>query len=318
MSQNLNIHPKGSCKIYIYKYYTEDDSRKKCSNCQNLNRVPSCPFFRQIAQKTYRLAIEFSTYKEQKTAPKKGLFQLVSDRICHINNVRKNKQTLQNLKKRKGFKVMKIIIERLQKVIKLHDEIEKKNWDYVKEVCDEDEEEKGYFVYKTQYVAPKGIRYDIIQVTDAKNYYKIFVYQDDKYKRKGIELVRKLLEAEKERQAKWEAEYDARIQEMKEETEEIEETEETELETKQVERVYVDVSGETLSKIISKVIDRTNGDYDYIFSVLKEGLSDLHFGRKIASLNFEKAGVKIYGNRLMISFLFRYVSIVKKDREGEI
>lgn len=244
-----------------------------------------------------------------------GLFQLVYVLICHINNVRKNKQTLQNLKKRKGFKVMNIIIERLQKVIELHDEIEKKNWDYVKEVCDEDEEEKGYFVYKTEYVAPKGIRYDIIQVTDAKNYYKIFVYQDDKHKRKGIELVRKLLEAEKERQAKWEAEYDARIQEMKEDTEE---TEETESETKQVERVYVDVSGETLSKIISKVIDRTNGDYDYIFSVLREGLSDLHFGRKIASLNFEKAGVKIYGNRLMIGFLFRYVSIVKKDREGEI
>ena len=103
---------------------------------------------------------------------------------------------------------MKIIIERLQKVIELHEEIEKKNWDYVKEVCDEDEEEKGYFVYKTEYIAPKGIHYDIIQVTDAKNYYKIFVYQDDKYKRKGIELVRKLLEAEKERQAKWEAEYD--------------------------------------------------------------------------------------------------------------
>lgn len=60
------------------------------------------PFFRQIAQKTYRLAIEFSTYKEQKTAPKKGLFQLVFDRICHINNVRKNKQTLQ-IKEKKGF-----------------------------------------------------------------------------------------------------------------------------------------------------------------------------------------------------------------------
>lgn len=195
-------------------------------------------------------------------------------------------------------------IERLQKVIELHEEIEKKNWDYVKEVCEEDEDEKGYFVYKTEYWSPKGRLYEITQVVDQKNNYKIYVWQDGKNKRKCIELVRKLLEAEKERQAKRE--------EMREGAKRAE------LGTKEVKRVYVDAPEATLSELMSKVIDRTNGDYDYIFKVLREGLSDLYFGRKIALLDFEKVGVKIYGNRLMVGFLFRYVSIVKKDREGEI
>lgn len=207
---------------------------------------------------------------------------------------------------------MKIIIERLQKVIELHEEIEKKNWDFVKEVCVDDG--FGCLEYRTEYISPKGVRYDITQVTDTKNYYKIIVYQDDKRKRKGIELVRKLLEAEKERQAKWEAEYDARIQEMKEETEE---TEKAESETRQVRRVFVDEQEEVLKDLMLKVIDRTDSDYDYIFRVLEEGLSDLHFGRKIVSLNFDKVGVKIYGNRLMLGFLFKYVSTVKKDRKGD-
>lgn len=211
---------------------------------------------------------------------------------------------------------MKIIIERLQKVIELHEEMEKKNWDYAKEVCEEDED--GCLRYETVYVAPKGIRYEITQVVDEKdNYYKIFVYQDNKYKRSGIKLVHKLLEAEKERQAKWEAEYHARIQEMKEETEETEETEKAESETRQVRRVFVDEQEEVLKDLMLKVLDRTNSDYDYIFSVLEEGLSDLHFGRKIVSLNFDKVGVKVYGNRLMLGFLFDYVSTVKKEREGD-
>lgn len=205
---------------------------------------------------------------------------------------------------------MNIIIERLQKVIELHEEMEKKNWDYAKEVCEEDED--GCLRYETEYVALKGIRYEITQVVDEKdNYYKIFVYQDDKYKRSGIKLVHKLLEAEKERQAKWEAEYDARIQEMKEETEKAES------ETRQVRRVFVDEQEEVLKDLMLKVIDRTNSDYDYIFRVLQEGLSDLHFGRKIVSLNFDKVGVKVYGNRLMLGFLFDYVFTVKKDREGD-
>ena len=88
-------------------------------------------------------------------------------------------------------------------------------------------------------------------------------------------------------------------------------------EKRKVKRVSVDNQEEVLKDLMLKVIDRTNSDYDYIFHVLEEGLSDLHFGRKIVSLNFDKVGVKVHGNRLMLGFLFDYVITLKKEREGD-
>ena len=214
---------------------------------------------------------------------------------------------------------MNIIIERLQKVIELHEEMEKKNWDYAKEICEKDE--FGCLVYNTEYIAPKGIRYEITQVVDEKdNYYKIFVYQDDKHKRKGIELVRKLLEAEKERQAKWEAEYDARIQEMKEETEE---TEKAESETRQVKRVSVDNQEEMLKDLMLKVIDRTNKNYSYILHEIEESFFEFDAGMKVVPIYFRDTGIKINADRKTAGFLMNYMSDritydMQEKKKGEI
>lgn len=198
---------------------------------------------------------------------------------------------------------MNIIIERLQKVIELHEEIEKKNWDFVKEVCVDDG--FGCLEYRTEYIGPKGILYDITQVVDQENNYKIIVYQDDKRKRKGIELVRKLLEAEKERQAKWEAEYDARIQEMKEETEE---TEKAESETRQVKRVSVDNQEDVLKNLMLKVIDRTNKNYSYILHEIEESFFEFDAGMKVVPIYFKDTGIKINADRKMAGFLMNYMS----------
>ena len=213
---------------------------------------------------------------------------------------------------------MNIIIERLQKVIELHEEMEKKNWNYVKEVCAENE--LGYLEYKTEYINPKGIKYEIVQTVDKKNAYKIIVYQDGKNKRKCIELVHKLLEAEKERQAKWEAEYDARIQEMKEETEE---TEKVESETRQVKRVSVDNQEEVLKDLMLKVIDRTNKNYSYILHEIEESFFEFDAGMKVVPIYFKNTGIKINADRKMAGFLMNYMSDritydMQEKKKGEI
>lgn len=89
-------------------------------------------------------------------------------------------------------------IEKLQKVIELHEEIEKKNWDYANELCAKTELD-DLIKYETEYTDEKGIDYQIIQAVvdvDGKNVYVMHVSSEGKTKREGIELVRKLLEAE--------------------------------------------------------------------------------------------------------------------------
>lgn len=190
-------------------------------------------------------------------------------------------------------------IEKLQKVIELHEEIEKKNWDYVNELCTKNK--IGDLQYETEYTDQKGIKYQITQAVvdvDGKNVYVMLVYSEGKIKSKCIELVRKLLEAEKERQA----EREARTQEMKEETEKAES------EKRQVKRVSVDNQEEMLKDLMLKVIDRTDKDYSYILHVIEKSFWEYDAGHKIVCLNFAKAGIRINADRKMAGFLMNYMS----------
>ena len=192
-------------------------------------------------------------------------------------------------------------IEKLQKVIELHEEMEKKNWDYANELCTKNK--IGDLQYETEYTDQKGIKYEITQAVvdvDGKNVYVMLVYSEGKIKSKCIELVRKLLEAEKERQAKREA----KRQEMKEETEKVE----SESEKRKVKRVSVDNQEEMLKDLMLKVIDRTNKDYSYILHVIEKSFWEYDAGQQIVCLDFEKAGIKINANRKMAGFLMNYMS----------
>ena len=191
-------------------------------------------------------------------------------------------------------------IEKLQKVIELHEEIEKKNWDYANELCAKTELD-DLIKYETEYTDEKGIDYQIIQAVvdvDGKNVYVMHVSSEGKTKCEGIELVRKLLEAEKERQA----EREARKQEMKEETEKAES------EKRQVKRVSVDNQEEMLKDLMLKVIDRTDKDYSYILHVIEKSFWEYDAGHKIVCLNFAKAGIRINADRKMAGFLMNYMS----------
>ena len=194
-------------------------------------------------------------------------------------------------------------IEKLQKVLELHEEIEKKNWDYVNELCTKNK--IGDLQYETEYTDQKGIKYQITQAVvdvDGKNVYVMLVYSEGKLKSKCIELVRKLLEAEKERQAKIEAEREARRQEMKEETEKVES------EKRKVKRVSVDNQEDVLKNLMLKIIERTNKNYSYILHVIEDSFFKYDAGQQIVCLNFEKAGITVNANRKMAGFLMNYMS----------
>lgn len=211
-------------------------------------------------------------------------------------------------------------IEKLQKVIELHEEMEKKNWDYAKEICTKNK--IGDLQYETEYTDQKGIKYQITQAVvdvDGKNVYVMLVYSEGKLKSKCIELVRKLLEAEKERQAKIEAEREARKQEMKEETEKAE----SETETRKVKRVSVDNQEKMLKDLMLKVIDRTNKNYSYILHEIEESFFEFDAGMKVVPIYFKNTGIKINADRKMAGFLMNYMSDritydMQEKKKGEI